>query len=504
MARVQVVSQGLSRFASFRGPGLTAAARPAELPAIPAEPKAALSLRARLLGWVALGMIVSLALGGAIACFDASRSVHTEMRMALAVGERTARNALGSLTRSSDLRRELEHLILTFNGDRNVQATLVDAAGPVPGLIATSIVSEPPDKAPDWFLRLLGLAPETTRIPVQVGDFQGFVGLQTDPSSEACEIWDGFAEALLLMGLFCGLTFPLVGWFTGRAVVEPLSRVSTALQRIGEGDYAARVPATGPPELRHLAASFNRSADLLAGVEARNRRLHEQLLTLQEDERAALARDLHDEIGPFLFAVNVDATSIARLANEQRTGEIPPHVTLIHEAVGHMQEQVKATLGRLRPAGLAEFGLKQAVERLVEFWRHRHPDAAFEVSVAIDPGGSGFGELIDATLYRVAQEGLSNAVRHSHATRIAVSIAPDCAGSDIIATVIDNGRGLTTTSGGHLGFGLLGMRERVKALGGSLTVTAGSGDGDGSSGVAVIARLPRTVVRFPSALMFRF
>jgi two-component system, NarL family, sensor histidine kinase UhpB len=163
---------------------------------------------------------------------------------------------------------------------------------------------------------------------------------------------------------------------------------------------------------------------------------------------------------------------------------------------------VKATLGRLRPVGLAEFGLKQAVERLVEFWRHRHPDAAFEMSVAIEPGHSGFGEVIDATLYRVIQEGLSNAVRHSQASRIAISVAADDAGSDIVASVIDNGRGMTTTSGGDLGFGLLGMRERVKALGGVLTLTAVSGDGPG--GLAVVVRLPRTVRHFPSSLMFRF
>jgi two-component system sensor histidine kinase UhpB len=491
MANVHVASRSLSRFAAFRRPSLRAAARLAEPLSTSAESKAVLSLRARLLGWVALGMFISLALGGAIACFNASRLAQTEMRSALAVSERTVRHALDGLAQSSDLRRELERLIVSFNGDRNVQATLVDATGPAPALVATSTLSEPSDKVPDWFLQLLRLGPETTRIPVQVGDFRGFVGLATDPSGEACEIWDGFAEALLVVGLFCGLTFPLVGWFTGRAVVGPLNSVSTALRRIGEGDYGASVPAVGPPELRRLAASFNRSADLLAGAETRNRRLHEQLLTLQEDERAAFARDLHDEIGPFLFAVNVDATAIARLADEQRMAEIPPHVTLIHEAVYHMQGQVKATLGRLRPVGLSEFGLRQAVERLVDFWRHRHPGTAFEVDVAIDRSCSGFGELVDATLYRVVQEGLSNAVRHSQASRIAISIAPDDAAGDIVASVIDDGRGMATTSGGALGFGLLGMRERVKALGGSLTVTAPSSNGDGPCGVAVVARLPR-------------
>jgi len=101
----------------------------------------------------------------------------------------------------------------------------------------------------------------------------------------------------------------------------------------------------------------------------------------------------------------------------------------------------------------------------------------------------------------VIQEGLSNAVRHGEASRIAIAITPDDTANEIVASVVDNGRGLTATSGG-LGFGLLGMRERVKALGGSLTLTAGSGDA--SSGLAVIARLPRAAARFPSSLVFRF
>jgi two-component system sensor histidine kinase UhpB len=268
--------------------------------------------------------------------------------------------------------------------------------------------------------------------------------------------------------------------------------LSSALYRIGEGDYEARVPRRGPPELARLAASFNRMADRLASTEARNRRLHEQLLTLQEEERAALARDLHDEIGPYLFAINVDAATIVRLAEEKRTPEIPAQVRLIHEAVAHMQAQVKATLGRLRAAGLLEFGLKQAVEHLIDFWRARHLKTEFKVSVTIGTNGSGFGELIDATLYRVIQEGVSNAVRHGNPSCITITVGSDDTGSNITASIIDDGKDLAETTGrGETGFGLLGMRERVAALGGSLTITDRSDVGDGDSGLAVVARLPR-------------
>jgi two-component system sensor histidine kinase UhpB len=206
-----------------------------------------------------------------------------------------------------------------------------------------------------------------------------------------------------------------------------------------------------------------------------------------------------------LFAINVDAATIVRLAEEKRTPEIQAQVRLIHEAVGHMQEQVKATLDRLRPAGLLEFGLKQAVEHLIDFWRARHLKTEFKVSVTIGTNGSGFGELIDATLYRVIQEGLSNAVRHGHANCITVTVESDDTGSNITASIIDDGEGLAeTTSRSETGFGLLGMRERIAALGGSLTIADRSDSGDRRGGLAVVARLPRPIeTRSPRSAGFR-
>ena len=113
----------------------------------------------------------------------------------------------------------------------------------------------------------------------------------------------------------------------------------------------------------------------LATVAAQNRRLNERLLTLQAEERADLARDLHDEIGPLLFAVDMTAATIERLAGGQRATEIPTHVRAIHDAVDRMQRHVRVILERLRP--LQATGLEAAIGRLVAFWRRRRPDIAF-------------------------------------------------------------------------------------------------------------------------------
>jgi two-component system sensor histidine kinase UhpB len=434
----------------------------------------AMSLQRRLLVYVALALVVSLVLGGAAACWHASRQAQTEMRAVRAVGEQKVYHTLDILSRSDNQQLHLERLITAFNGDRYVRATLVlvtrNDGNLTSEVVATSTLDAPLYEVPDWFLLLLGLAPETVHIPIMVGNVQGIVSIESDPSNEAREIWDEFGDGLLVVGMFCGLIVLLVGWFARRAVVEPLNRVTSALHRIGEGDYVGRVPESGPSELAGLAASFNRMADRLASTEVRNRGLNAQLLTLQEEERGALARDLHDEIGPCLFAINVDAAAIGQLAEENNIPAISARVKLIDEAVGHMQRQVKATLGRLRPAGLAEFGLKQAIEHLIAFWRHHYPDTKFKVSHTVALDGDGFGELIDATLYRVIQEAMSNAVRHGHASSVMIRVALHEQGKEIVASIIDNGGGLMTTNdSSDIGFGLLGMRERVAALGGSLT-----------------------------------
>jgi two-component system, NarL family, sensor histidine kinase UhpB len=151
--------------------------------------------------------------------------------------------------------------------------------------------------------------------------------------------------------VFSSLTILLIYLFIGRAL-RPLEGLAKALEDIGGGRYRTRIGGRLAPELARLRDSFNRMAARLAAADAENRRLNEQLLTLQERERNELARDLHDEVSPFLFAINVDAASATRLLREGRPAEARKHVQSITDAVRPMQRQVRSMLGRLRPIGL--------------------------------------------------------------------------------------------------------------------------------------------------------
>jgi two-component system, NarL family, sensor histidine kinase UhpB len=213
--------------------------------------------------------------------------------------------------------------------------------------------------------------------------------------------------------------------------------------------------------------------------------LNEQLLSLQEQERSELARELHDEVSPFLFAINIDAASASRLLAQDHTGEARDHVQSIVEAIRHIQQQVRRMLGRLRPIGLEELGLPDAIENIVDFWRRRRPEIRYEIAISAECDG--LQGLAAVTICRIVQEALSNAVRHADPQLITVAIDHDRSArhdrDEIMVEVADDGRGNGEPH--RIGYGLLGITERVKAMGGRLTLSNKAG-----AGFAVTAMLP--------------
>jgi two-component system sensor histidine kinase UhpB len=268
-----------------------------------------------------------------------------------------------------------------------------------------------------------------------------------------------------------------------------LETLSNALGRVAQGHYHGSVREHGPPELRRLANGFNVMTQRLATVAAQNRRLNERLLTLQAQERADLARDLHDEIGPLLFAVTMTAATIERSGDNGRETDIPAHVRSIQEAVGRMQRHVRMLLGRLRP--IQAIGLEASIDRLAAFWRGRDPGIHFDIAVSVEEDR--IGDDLKETIYRVVQEGVSNAIRHGKPARVEIVVAHGDNGG-IRVEVSDDGIGMMMNGTAPAGstrrdpaqLGLIGMRERVMAMAGSLTIQHGR---DGR-GMALVAWLP--------------
>ena len=204
-----------------------------------------------------------------------------------------------------------------------------------------------------------------------------------------------------------------------------------------------------------------------------NRRLSRQYLDVQESERKALARELHDELGQYLNAIKIDAVGI-----QQRVPapDSPNHqaASVIIRHIDHISEVVRDLIGKLRPTGLDELGLKAALEHCVDGWRQRLPNVQFDVAL----GGEldQVEEPVALALYRLVQEGVTNVSRHARARRVEISVLRSDAADEIVFRMADDGRG-ADLKGSTAGLGLIGMRERVEMLGGHLDISTEPGRG---------------------------
>jgi len=423
------------------------------------RPSKSESLSRTLIRNISLVLLVTLVIGCLLTYWQASRKVETEIGSALEMAERTVRKASQEITHDSDPRLELIRLIHVFDGNRHVRVTFVEPVG-------TRISSEvaPADDLPEWFYQLIALPPQriTIELPETLRSYGRFE-LKSEQRSEVAEVWDDLIFRLSILSLFCALVAALVYATVGRAL-ETLPTLSQAFERLGGGDYAVRVPEAGPTELARLCTGFNEMAAHLGQMEDRNRQLNDQLTTVQDEERADLARDLHDEVSPFLFSVDVDASTIRQIASAPDPAVLVARADAIREAVAHMKKHVKAILGRLRPAAHLELGLANAVETLVASWQLRNPD----VTLNADVTERGFGQKLDSVVNGIVREALSNAFKHGKPSEIDVVVGRKDE-EELRVVVRDDGGGLKPGSLSN-GFGLIAMRERVAALGGTVEV----------------------------------
>ncbi|MEF2547925.1 histidine kinase [Aurantimonas sp. E1-2-R+4] len=419
-----------------------------------------MSLKTRLAATLSAAFVAILIIGGLLTYDQATKNVAAELSAARSVAANRVAQLVAKLPASRDTAAELASFVRAFNGDRHVQVLLIDSTGAVRDF---STPAKDYGALPDWFVRLLAPDTSTTVMPLSGAALpMTAVAVSIDPRNEIATSWTDLGLGLGSLVLFVLLAFAAI-WVVADRALRPLGAIQAAFARIGAGDYASRVAPSGPPEMRVLATRCNEMAVRLAEISARNRRLSEQLLRLQDEERAELARDLHDDIGPLLFAIDVDASAIARLArsaDDKVTGRAEAIKTAAHRA----RQEVRRILSDLRPGLTPGLGLKAAIEELIAELSRRHGDVAFSAELA----EGDWGGPLEVLVHRAVREGLNNALRHSAPTRVAVRVAP---GENHLAfSVVDDGGGLAEP-GTEGGFGLLGMRERVEAAGGELTMS---------------------------------
>lgn len=218
-----------------------------------------------------------------------------------------------------------------------------------------------------------------------------------------------------------------------------------------------------------------------------NRFLIRKSLVVQEEERRHLARELHDELGQCITAIQADAETIRDVAG-RKDNLIDTSVKAILEVSAHLYDVVHCMIQRARPGVLDDLGLVVALEELVNDCRTRFPGVTYQLITRGELGA--LGEQINITLFRIVQECLTNIAKHASATRVSIELVAGTeeaqpAGSEAVALIVrDNGRGMESAGNGR-GLGIAGMRERVEALGGRFEIHGSPG-----GGVTVNASIP--------------
>jgi two-component system, NarL family, sensor histidine kinase UhpB len=324
--------------------------------------------------------------------------------------------------------------------------------------------------------------------------YQGMVGSYPGITAGQLTVTPNYGSELVdLAGklgqlLALSIMILLLSFFVYRPVrnaLAPSEAILDTLAKMEAGDLRARMPAFALIELNRIGAGFNHLVDRLEQTSRDQQRLAHRLLSVREEERAHLARELHDEFGQYLASLNAEAAYARELA-EEGVPALLPCAESIGNTCGHMMEVLQQILHRLRPIGLAEFGLLPSLRQLIDGWNARcYGRIVFTLEAGADPALDALADDLNVSVYRIVQESITNAVRHGRASQVAVALRR--AGADLLLDIADDGQGAPPAQAAPKagGFGLLGMEERVLALGGSLSVAAAPG-----GGTVVKVRLP--------------
>lgn len=286
-------------------------------------------------------------------------------------------------------------------------------------------------------------------------------------------------------GVLIVLVVVAIAAVLSRRIERPLAALARSAESATRGSYDEVSTGEGPRELVMLAHAFNHMIEARAQSEQRAhdderklKALSERLLTIQEEERSGIARELHDDLGQSLTALKMDVVGLLEKAPPESSQS-----TLAERIVRTLDATVTAVQrisSELRPSMLDDLGLVAALESEAQVFEER-TGIECELSLAsVDD----IDRRAATAIYRIVQEALTNVARHSNATRVEIRLRERT--DELLLEVRDDGRGMTSTeSSDPASLGLLGIRERAALIGGTVLF-----EGVPGRGTIVSVRIP--------------
>jgi len=353
-------------------------------------------------------------------------------------------------------------------------------------------------------------ASSDTRPPTLTSEVVGRVRVTMSPTNMLARQLRRFRIELAMAGLALAASGALA-FILARSLIVPLREAIVVLRRIRGGTYRVQLPVTTGGEVGELQASIGemsvalqeskedlenkvaeRTRDLLASrnealrADADKRKLIQKVNSIIEDERKSIAVEIHDELNASLIAVRLESQTIQQLAGKAAPGpgselaQIRDKAQAITRLALDLYANGRRLVRRLRPEVLDMLGLHGAVEEMVNHYRSAGLDFDFHT----EGDFSRLGNELAISAYRIVQEALSNVMKHSDAGFVRVSLVLSDAAGALQIEVQDDGEGFDPALASE-GIGIIGMRERVFALGGSIQVHS-----DPGAGTLVAIQLP--------------
>ena len=298
--------------------------------------------------------------------------------------------------------------------------------------------------------------------------------IKPDPLDEIHESWIETRNILIFLSIFIILVNILIYIAIG-LYLSPIEKILDGLSNIKKGNYKLKLPHFRLPELEKISQQFNHMTQVLLETKARNQLLTKRSLEIQEEERRNLSQELHDELGQTITAIKAVAVSISNKTTLEKR-YINSSVKTIVEYSDHVYQVAKNMMHRLRPSVLDEFGLVKALQNMIDEWNDNQDNIFCDFTFLDVP--TDLSESLKINIYRIIQESLTNALKHSNASQVTVIIKKDRLDNTgrINLKIEDNGIGIDQDKI-IPGFGLLGMKERVEMNGGIFEFESSTGNG---------------------------
>ena len=423
-----------------------------------------MSLKFRLLIYINLLLLVSIFIGLSAVILSAKNNVRQEILSTQSLAVFAIENGIERNPGNVYFKKQGENLGLSkLNELRHLKIKFYDENNQIKDQTSSDLSKI--EIPPNWFIYIMeefSTSLPEKKIYVNLVDKKlGYILINPEPLYEYSEIWQQLTSGFLTILIFFGLVNAMI-FIVFYHTLKPINSIIEGFQKLEDENYKAKINKTNIKELDIIGMKFNQMVKKLREGNIKIHKLSQNLINVQEQEKKELARNLHDELGQSLTAIQAEAASIKRNKKEEsRILALESIITISKNMMLSTRELIK----KLSLGILEEMGLEIAITDLVNNWSKRYPrktlnyfyDKRLDNLIPIS---------FEARIYRIIQEALTNIAKHSNPKNVNISLKLKKNKKDLEIKIFNDGVKSKLKNTG--GIGLLGMVERVNQMSGTI------------------------------------